>query len=79
MSDNYIHLRISDGAGNETVLRVSTTDPFHGVVQRYADETGQAHEDFSFSYEGTRLMSTSTPHELKMDDNDIVLAEGTRV
>ncbi|MFI5806746.1 sumo domain-containing protein [Streptomyces sp. NPDC051561] len=75
MSETQIQLRIRDTEGNEDLIRVTTSDPFQGMMTRYAEQTGQPHENITFTYGGTRLMSTSTAHELNMTDNDLIVAE----
>ncbi|NEB79524.1 hypothetical protein G3I40_30540 [Streptomyces sp. SID14478] len=75
MSDTRIRLRVRSADGREHAFPVSATDPFQGIMQRYAEVTEQDQAGIAFTYEGTRLLSTSTPHELKMSDDDLIQAE----
>ncbi|MFF0746892.1 sumo domain-containing protein [Streptomyces sp. NPDC004111] len=72
-----IRLRVRDAGGEDSTFHLDTADPLQEVMHAFAERTDQPQGVLRFTYRGDRLLSTSTPHELGMQDDDLIEAATT--
>ncbi|KAJ3341847.1 hypothetical protein HDU93_003968 [Gonapodya sp. JEL0774] len=49
-----------------------TTTPLRKLMDAYVQKTGMDPNSVRFLYDGERIQKEATPHELNMEDNDII-------
>mmetsp|Transcript_3510 Transcript_3510/g.10173 ORF Transcript_3510/g.10173 Transcript_3510/m.10173 type:complete len:93 (+) Transcript_3510:224-502(+) len=69
---NHITLVVKDQNGSDLQFKVKGITKFEKIFAAYCERKGIQPAGIKFLFDGERLLSTSTPEQEKMADNDVI-------
>ncbi|CAI2180865.1 19266_t:CDS:2 [Funneliformis geosporum] len=71
-SNEHINLKVVGNDHNEVFFKIKRTTQLKKLMDAYCERQGKSLASLRFLYDGERVQSHNTPHELDMEDGDAI-------